>query len=382
MAETMIDWTPEHEETLAMVADALADFAAPEAERTRHVRDTFEGCDPAVWAQMAELGWLSILLPEEQGGAGLGLRGAATVAQRFGYACFTEPFVATAVCAMQCLLGCPETVLRDTLIADIAAGKMKAALAWQPPGGALHAAETDVNADKTSDGIVLSGSARFVVPHMADVFLVIARADDELVLCAVETGAQGLNVNSEKYADGTFGAAITFDDVRLPENTILATAAEAKTAFGAGLEAGMLAIGAEMVGLIERMIEITKEYLAMREQFGKKIGSFQVLQHRLVDMWIQKELAAAALRTALKVVSDPAAPHDAKRAAISSLKARASHAVQYVGGQAVQLHGAIGFTDEYELGVYVNRGMALSAQGGNAAANRRRYVSLTTIEER
>ena len=119
-----------------------------------------------------------------------------------------------------------------------------------------------------------------------------------------------------------------------------------------------------------------------RQQFGQLIGAFQVLQHRAVDMWIQKELTRSALRAALKTVDDATAGHDARQAAASKVKARASQAAIYVCGQAIQLHGAIGFTDEYELGIYVNRALTLAALYGNAAMHRRRYSTLVQVVER
>ena len=127
---------------------------------------------------------------------------------------------------------------------------------------------------------------------------------------------------------------------------------------------------------MESALDLTLEYLRTRVQFGKAIGSFQALQHRAVDLYIQKELSRAALNAAAAALDDPACTPERRAAAASSVKARASQAALAIGNEALQMHGAMGFTDEYDLGLYVNRALVLSAWLGNAAAHRRRYSSL------
>jgi alkylation response protein AidB-like acyl-CoA dehydrogenase len=134
------------------------------------------------------------------------------------------------------------------------------------------------------------------------------------------------------------------------------------------------AVAAQLTGLTERALELTLDHLRTRQQFDRPIGSFQALQHRAVDLWIQKELARTTLEASLKTFADPAAGLAARETAASSAKARASAAARLVAGQAVQLHGAIGFTDEHELGLHVNRALTLSAWLGNAAEHRRRFA--------
>ena len=131
---------------------------------------------------------------------------------------------------------------------------------------------------------------------------------------------------------------------------------------------------------MERCLDMTLEYLRTRKQFGRAIGSFQALQHRAVDLWVQKELARAAVASAARTLDDASASPLARSAAASGAKARATHAALLMSTQAVQLHGAIGFTDEYDLGLYLNRALVLSAWLGNAAEHRRRYGELAAIE--
>jgi alkylation response protein AidB-like acyl-CoA dehydrogenase len=365
-----------------MVARTAADFARPDLRRAQRVRDNLRGFDPETWRRIADQGWLAVLLPEDRGGTGLGVSAAAAISERLGYGCFTEPFVAVAVTAARCLLDCPEGDVRDSLLDAIGSGSKIATLAWQSPLGDLEFDKASVVAKADGGAVVLQGTARFVPVPDAEVFLVAARQRGNAALYSVPAGTGGLSVAREKAADGTFSGWLSLESVRVPTTAMLARGAQAEAALGAAFDAGVLCTAAELLGIVERSLELTLEYLRVRKQFGQRIGSFQVLQHRAVDMWIQKSLTRAALRAGLAVHADPGASAVDRKAAASSAKARASQAALYVAGQAVQLHGAIGTTDEYELGVYVNRSVTLAAQLGNAAAHRRRYGECVVVQER
>jgi len=323
-----------------------------------------------------------VLLPEEHGGTDLGVAAAAAIAERLGYACHSEAFVAVAVTAARCVTLCPQSALRNELLKAIGSGSQSVAVAWQPARGDLTIDALEVVAEPDADGITLRGTARFVVPAHAGAFIVAARIQGEPSLCVVPSGTTGLTVVSEKRADGSCSGWLKLRDVRISQTALLAHGEAAHAALDGAIESGVLFTSAELLGLIERSLEITQEYLGVRHQFGQPIGSFQVLQHRLVDMWIQKELTRAALRSALAIFSDRASSPEARRAASSSAKAMASHAATFIAGQAVQLHGAIGFSDEYDLGVYVNRSLTLAAHYGNAATHRGRFGALVAVEER
>lgn len=369
------------EETLALIAQSAAEFAKPDGPRARHVRDTMGGFDPAVWCAMADQGWLASLLPEERGGTGLGLAAAASIAGRLGYACHSEPFVPVAVVAVTCLLACPNTATNKGLLEAIAAGHQVVTLAWQPPSGDLELDALEVLAEATADGVVLRGAARFVPHPDADGFIVAARLIDEVVLCHVPSPSKAMRLTREPMADGTSSGRLEFEVMPVPAAAVLARGPMAREALVAAIDAGIVASAAELSGLIERSLELTLEYLGVRQQFGQPIGSFQALQHRAVDMWIQKELTRAALRAALAVFGDPRASPRERSSAASSAKARASQAALYVAGQAVQLHGAIGTTDEYELGAYVNRCLTLAAWFGSGLTHRRRYGRQAQVHE-
>lgn len=382
--------TTELQETLKMVAESAASFAPVDAKRARRIRDQFEGHDPAFWRGMAEQGWLGVLLSEDLGGTGLGVRAAALIAERLGYACHSEPFVSSGVVVATALLACAPSSRRDALIADLAAGNRLVALAWQSPLGDFSLNAGQVRASNAPLGFSLTGSARFVAAPNANCFLVMVLsaigARSDLMLCEVPADAQGLSIVKEKRSDGSFSARLHFDDVQVGRDSVLAQDSEhsspATLAVQSALDAGVLCTSAELYGLITRSLELTLSYLAVREQFGQAIGAFQVLQHRAVDMWMQKELTRAALGAALDKFDDPTSSALQRQAAASSAKARASQTAQLIAAQSVQLHGAIGTTDEYELGVYVNRSLALISDFGNAAWHRHRYSQLTPVQER
>ena len=180
-------------------------------------------------------------------------------------------------------------------------------------------------------------------------------------------------------ADGSAQARLHFSALRLPASHCLAGAPRAGQLLRGMLDRGTVAASAELVGLMDRALEMTLDYLRTRRQFGKPIGSFQALQHRAVDIWIQRQLARAAVDAAVRTLDSPTSTAAARQLAASSAKSRASHAALMLCTQAVQLHGAIGFTDEYDLGLYLNRALNLSAWLGNAAEHRRRYGALAQL---
>lgn len=366
----------EREDTLRMLGDAAAAFAKPDPQRTRAVRDAQSGFDAEVWREMGRMGWLGAGLPEDRGGLGMGLDAAVAIARRLGYAGYREPFVGVAVTAVECLAACPDA--DPALLASIVEGRQLATLAWEPEAGALAPDATALRCEDADQAMTLSGECRFVVAPHADVFIVTARSGDELLLVRVPRSQPGVRIEEERAADGTALGRLHFADVSVRQRDVLARGAAALAAVERGIDAGVLATSAELLGVVECALKLTLEYLKTRRQFGQPIGAFQALQHRAVDMWIQKELTAAALRSAAGVFADPAADDQARRVAASSVKARASQVALFVCGQAVQLHGAIGFTDECELGLYVNRAIVLSARYGNSGQHRRRYAELTS----
>lgn len=367
--------------------EGLADLAAV-------VRSALGTAPPATkldrdrWRRHAELGWLSLLVPEALGGAGADERAAAVVARGIGRSGGLEPHVASVLAAL-CLSGLPATPAVTEALGRVLAGADIAVLAWQDESGDgdLMPEPLPVRARYEDGCVVLTGTAWWVPTASADEYLVVAEpaTDAEPLLVRVTPADAGVTVVPAPAADGTSWARLELADARLPVAEVLGGGEPLRDALRAAIDTGALLCAAELVGLVDRMLELTVAYLGSRRQFGRTIGSFQVLQHRAVDMWVQQRLADAALDGALRRVTEPGADPGAgtgliraetRALAASSAKARASAAALRVANEAVQLHGAIGFTDEYELGRYVNRALVLASWLGNGRTHTRRYLRL------
>jgi alkylation response protein AidB-like acyl-CoA dehydrogenase len=361
--------------------DDLAEVARAAVPRdpadVRAHRDAPEGFDRDLWRRFGDLGWLSLLVGDSDGGAGADERAAAVVARALGSAGRLEPFVAAGVLVPLWLTGLDGPAAAD-LLGPVMTGELVAAPAWQDAAGAVDPELLPVSATFSADSLVLDGTAHWVTPYRPDTFVVAARAGAETLLVRVDAGTRGTVVHEQPMADGTKWARVEFTAARLPTAVVLGRGERAATALAAGVDTAAVVVAAELLGSIEHMLELTVGYLSSRRQFGQPIGAFQAVQHKAVDMWVQQRLTEAALTEALR--HRVGAGMQARAVAASSVKARASSAALQVGGQAVQLHGAIGFTDEYELAHLVNRALVLAAWLGNAATHVRRYARLTAAQ--
>lgn len=333
-----------------------------------------EAAAPDRWNRAAELGWLALPVPEERGGAGAGPRAAAVVAEAIGRAAAPEPFVAGSVLASAWLSALPPGAPADGVLASIVDGS-RTAVAWQPESGALDG--TGVDLASTVDGVSLSGRAWWVADPDADAFLVLVRSPDgepHVVRCPADL--PGLTRVTLQLADGSRCAHVDLDHAALPHEAVLASGPAVPSALADAVDLGLVLVAAELTGIARRALDLTLEHLRTRHQFGRPLGAFQSAQHAAVDMYTQVRLSAAALAAALHEWDRPDATATDRAAAASSAKARAVTAARHVTTKAVHLHGALGFSDEYELGRYVNRALVLSAFLGNAADHRRRHHAL------
>ena len=372
-------------DTLRMLTEAAAATAPFDAKRVRGWRDKAPGFDRTQWTVMAEQGWLSILVPEDLGGLGLELDAATAIAQVLGYAAAPEPFVAAGIVAPQLLASCPAGETRDTVLADVISGTKVACIAHLNPSGELAFGSTAVRARKTASGYSLKGEYRFVPEPDADAFIapvVLDRAEQggkpdlcQAELLWIDADLNGIEVERETTADGGAHGWIRLTNVEVPAAAQLA-AGDIWPIFDAASDYGTIGNCAELLGNMERCLELTLEFLKTRSQFGQQIGKFQVLQHRAVDLWMNKEVARHALTASVATVIAPDVPAAARAQATSSAKARIGQTALHLGNDAIQLHGAIGFTDEYDLALYVNRAIAIAPYLGNAAEHLKRYGEL------
>ena len=360
----------------AAFRDSARDFLrrADQRKRVRSLRGTLPGFERAAWQEIAAAGWLSVLVSEGEGGLGLGRRELAAIAEEVGRSLLPEPFVGAGVQTVSALCQLPASALKSRLLEEAMSGRVIAGLAWQERPGQLEAGDVATVATAEGDKVLLSGRKVFVVPgHGADGWIVLATAPDGAALFWLPAGLPGIALADERRIDGSAMSGLVFDKVAVPQSNRLASGAAARAAVQHANEVARIAQGAELLGVARRTLEITLEYLSTRVQFGKPLGSFQALQHRVVDAYIQTELAAACMDDALGAVERGDAPLGA---AASRIKARCAHAALMVTRLAIQFHGAIGYTDEHDVGLYFKRALGLSSWLGSAPDHRRRCFDL------
>lgn len=361
-----------------MLRDSVADFVkrGTDLKRARRLRDTQPGFERPVWKQMAELGWLGILVPEEYGGLGLGCAEMAVVAAGTAGALIPEPLTSAAVLAGGAIARGDNESLKRELLESLVAGATIPALAWQERAGALDASEASVRAEPFEAAIKLNGGKNFVAGAAgADGFVVSVQARDGLALYWVPADTGGVTLELQPLADGRTTGRLALKDAVVPQANLLASPGCAKEALAAAVDTTLVMAGAELHGVMSRALDMSVDYMKTRVQFGKPIGAFQALAHRAVDLHIQRELSSAVLDDAIALVDGGAT--GARRSAMASrVKARCSEAGLRITREAIQIHGAIGFTDEYDAGLYLKRAMTISAWLGNAAQHRRRYAQL------
>lgn len=362
----------DNDDVRRLLKDAASAFAKKGGlQRSRALRGTKPGFDVAVWKQMAEQGWLGLLIAEEFGGQALGFCEMAVIAEELARVVSPEPLTASCVYAPVVLAGSDNAELKADLLGKIATGEAIVGVAG------LNKINDETSVAVTAAGGALNGVAANVYPGLgATHFVVAAMGDQGLELHLIDADAPGVSVQEKLRADGTFGATLTFDKVKIGPAAMVAKGEAAGPALRRGMDAAVIMTCAELFGVMNEALDLTLEYMRTRVQFGKAIGSYQALQHRAVDLWIQKELCIGALADAIRVLDDPKSTPDQLSMAASRAKSRCGDAAHTLGRETIKLHGAIGFTDEYDVGLYLRRAMALNAWLGNPSDHRRRFSSL------
>ena len=345
--------TNEQQQSVRLIRDSVEAVFPTQGSlnRIRELRFRAPGFDPAVYRDMCGLGWAGLRVPEQSGGTGLGISELCAVAQGLGAALVPEPILAAAVAAR---------FLSGATLASVLRGELVVIPAWQEQVNSL-----DPEIDTTFEGGRVHGRKRFVpFAEHAHAFLVSTRSGIANGMALVRRDATGVTVTSHITQDGGNLGEVSFD----------AAAGEAvEGSFAAALEDLTLSNAHYLLGAMERIVDITLAYLGVRQQFGKPIGSFQVLQHRAVDLKIQLELTRAVLREAAALLDHEADPR-LRAMAVSRAAARSSEAAMFAAREAIQLHGAIGMTDECDVGLYTRKVLTLYNLYGSAVAHRKRYL--------
>jgi len=366
-----------------LLQDTARDFFASHAPvaALRQLRDTHDsvGYDPQLWQQMAEMGWASIVLPETYGGLDFGFLGLGVVLEESGRTLTASPLFASAVVGASAVLLGGSEALKQSLLPDIAAGKLTLALALEETH---HHNPTNISATAKIQGenFILNGNKCFVLDgHSADKLIVVARTGGTerssagLTLLLVDRNTSGVSCRRTFMADSRNAANIRFDDVVVPAENVLGTVNQGWAILEPALDRGRVAIAAEMMGCALEAFERTVAYLKEREQFGVLIGTFQALQHRAAHMQSEIELCRSVLLQALSTVDD--APHQLPSLA-SLAKARLNELVKLVTNEAVQMHGGMGVTDTLEIGFFLKRARVAMQIFGDSGFHKDRYATL------
>lgn len=346
-----------------LLKDAARDFIRDQAPvaRLRKLRDEKKnGRDPALWREMAAMGWAGILVPEEYGGSGLGYVGLGVVLEEAGRTLAASPLHSSALVGASALMLAGSDAQKKAWLPKIASGETIATLAIDE--GAHHAPARSKL--KSTAGHQLSGAKRFVADgHIADLFIVAGA--NELFL--VKSDAAGLSVDELITVDSRGAADLRFENV---EAEALNGGADVLDQI---LDRARIGLAAEMLGQASEAFEITSEYLKTRKQFGQVIGGFQALQHRAAKMFTELELTRSCVMAALDALD-----RDAKDVpALASLaKARAAETLHLVSNELVQMHGGIGMTDAHDAGLYLKRARVAEGLYGGASYHRDRYARL------
>lgn len=337
--------------------------------------------DPAAWAQMAEFGWLALPLPESVGGLGGSGTDISLVAEALGAGMVLEPFVSGLVLPGKLLALAGSAAQQKRLLEPLAEGRLQLSVAWAEPGDRQNPAHCATQVKADGQGYLISGRKLCALnaPN-AQRLIVSARSARSagqpagISLFEIDPAARGVTLAPYAVMGGGTAADVVLDQVRVSADALIGPAGEGFGALDAALDHATAASCAQALGAMRALMERTANYLKVRKQFGVAIGSFQVLQHRLVDMFIEIEQSRSmVLMAGVRVDSTDA---DERRRAVSAAKAYLGQASKFVAQQAVQLHGGIGVTEELDVGHFFRQLTALATLYGDRERHLDRVAGL------
>ena len=371
------------DETQTMLRDTLGRFLSDRYghEARMKISRSDAGWSPEIWKSFAEeLGILAAPFDEDQGGLCGGAQENMIVMEALGSHLVVEPYLSTAVIGG----GFLKAAGRDDLIGEVIAGTATFAFAWAEPQGRYDPADIETSARRDGDGYVLNGHKAVVRDApFASHLIVTARTSGNrrdragVSVFVVDAGADGVSRRDYPTVDGSRASEVHLENVRVPASALLAPEGEALPLIERVIDDAIAALCAEAVGVMAAIHAQTMDYAKQRKQFGRPISDFQVLQHLMVDMFIEVEQARSmALMATLKLD----APEGERKAAVSAAKVRVGKACTFVGEAAIQIHGGMGMTDELAVGHYFKRATMIESQFGSTDWHLRRYERLTMGE--
>lgn len=367
----------------ALLRDSVARFLRDDHGFDARKEAVVAGCGhiTALWKRLAkDLGLPGLAVPAELGGIGAGSVETMIVMEELGSALFAGPFLETAVIGVTLLDRVGGDIARAAL-RGIASGEIVTAFAWAEPDMRYDVADISLAARMTDDGWLLAGGKTVVTAApWATHIIVAARTAGEkgegagLSLFLVERGTDRLRMFDYPTFDGRRAADLIFEDAHVPAHCLIGPEGEARPLIEEVMDRAIAACCAESVGAMQRMLDATLAYTAERRQFGQPLADFQALQHRMVDMFMQVELArSATFLVTLRLDGDPVE----RSLAASSAKATVAQAARFVGQNAIQLHGGMGMTDDLPLGHYFKRTTMIEGEFGTIDHHIRRHARLS-----
>jgi alkylation response protein AidB-like acyl-CoA dehydrogenase len=341
--------------------------------------DSDAGYSKEHWKLFAELGWLGAALPEDVGGAGGSAIDTAIILEGFGRALVIEPFVACAVLTAQTLNAAASDEQRRDLLRPLVRGDAMILLAHSEVEVAGQVESLATRATATAGGGYILEGAKSVVfgGPFAQTFVVSARtggeggSPDGISLFLVPADAPGLELHHYRLVDGSRASDLRFTGLHLPEHALIGKAGAGAAAIELGIDHATVAVCAEACGAMDSALYMTRDYLKTRSQYGATLNTYQALQHRMADMLVESEMSRSMLFQALNALEqdDPAK----RQQGVSASKVLIGQRGQFVGSNAIQLHGGMGMTEEYMIGHYFKRLVSIATQFGSAEFHLERF---------
>jgi alkylation response protein AidB-like acyl-CoA dehydrogenase len=345
-----------------MLRDNARGFLSKKAPiaHLRHLRDTHDadGFSRPLWKDFVEMGWAGILVPQNYGGLGLGHVEAGVVMEELGRTLTPSPFLSTAILAANALARAGNEKQKSEYLSRIVAGDLIGTLAVDE--SAKHRPEkTAMAATRSGSGFILNGVKTFVLDgHVANLFVVAARTAGSpgetkgVTLFLVDSTAKGIRAERTPMVDTHNAARVTFENVNVGADNVLGKIDAGWDALEGTLNVGRAAVAAELMGAADEAFTRTVGYLRERKQFGRLIGEFQALQHRAANLYCELEVSRSAVLKALQMLDEA---FESAGAIVSVAKAKAGQSATLAVQEAVQMHGGIGMTDEFDVGLFMKR---------------------------
>ena len=371
----------EEQQSLKDIAREFLQNNAP-VTHFREIRDTENelGYDESLWKEMVNLGWSGILIPEEYGGFDFGMVGMGSILEEAGKTLTPSPLFSTGVLGASLLTLGGTDAQKQTYLPQIVDGTLTTSLALEESNRhAPYSIETQ--AKKNGDSFVISGSKNFVIDgHSSNLLIVAARTEGSkndvsgITVFLVDSDTDGIEINKTSMVDSRNAANIKFSDVAISSNNILGEENNGASLLESVLDRAQIAISAEMLGNATQAFDLTLAYLKERKQFGAVIGTFQALQHRAAEMYSELELTKSSVIAACNAVDNNS--NDLRRMA-SLAKFKSGETNYLVTNEAVQMHGGVGVTDEYDVGLFMKRARVTEQIFGNSEYHIDRYATLS-----